>query len=141
MLSLDLIGRKHPSSIKCTGIRNFYLEWLKLFGSDNEEHHWENIIGDSDEFKENMFKNSEINEDMFSECRKSFKEYRDKFVAHLDSEEVMQIPQLDIAITAAKFYYGYVASELGKDNLGRLPEDIDSYYKQCFEDSEEYFAK
>ena len=40
---------------------------------------------DSDSFKMDMLASCGITEDELKNCRKSFKKYRDKFIAHLDS--------------------------------------------------------
>jgi hypothetical protein len=77
----------------------------------------------------------------FKSCRESFKTYRDKFIAHLDSEETMHIPELDIAIALAKYYYTYVAKELGASGLRNLPNHIEHYYQECFHTSEAHFGR
>jgi len=117
------------------------LEWLKLFGDHNDKHHWKKIAEDHDDFKEKMFECCSITEDDLKTCRESFKVYRDKFLAHLDSEETMQIPKLDLALSVVNFYYSCVAKELGTSGLRNLPKDIELYYEKCFSDSETYFGK
>ncbi len=117
------------------------LEWLKLFGDHNDKHHWKKVTEEPDSFKEEMLKHEAITEDDLISCRKSFKTYRDKFLAHLDSEEKMQIPELDIALSVVKYYYSYVAKELGASGLLNLPQDLEAYYQKCFSDSEAYFGK
>ena len=58
--------------------------------------------------------------------------YRDKFLAHLDSEEVMNIPSLDVAKRAVWFYHGYVvAHEADPEDLANLPLSLDAGYKQA----------
>jgi len=117
------------------------LEWLKLFGDHNDKHHWKKVTEDPDLFKDGMLKHCAISEDDLVSCRKSFKTYRDKFLAHLDSEEIMQIPKLDIALEVTKYYYNYVAKELGISELRNLPQELESYYQQCFSDSGTYFGE
>jgi len=117
------------------------LEWLKLFGDHNDKHHWKKVVENPDDFKSGMFESCSITEDDLVECRESFKTYRDKFVAHLDSEETMQIPVIDLALKVVKYYYECVSNELGISNLGRLPKSIESYYQDCFCNAGEYFEK
>ncbi len=58
--------------------------------------------------------------------------YRDKFLAHLDSDEVMNIPSLEIAKNAVRFYHTYIVQhEAQGDDLVGLPTDLDSGYAQC----------
>ena len=117
------------------------LEWLKLFGDHNDKHHWKKVVDDQDAFKRDMLANCGISEGELKSCRESFKEYRDKFIAHLDSEETMHIPELDVSLKVAKYYYTCVANELGASGLGNLPGDIEHYYKKYFQESEAHFGK
>ncbi len=117
------------------------LEWLKLFGDHNDKHHWKKVVDDRASFKSGMLVNCEITENELKNCRKSFKEYRDKFIAHLDSEETMHIPKLDKSLAVAKYYYNYAAKELGESRLRNLPDDIDRYYQEYFHASETHFGK
>lgn len=118
----------------------YVLEWLKLFGDHNDKHHWKKVTEDSEVFKEKMLKHCSITEDDLKSCRESFKTYRDKFLAHLDSEDVMQIPKLDSALCVVNYYYSYVIDELDVYGLRGLPHDLELYYKNCFTDSVAYFG-
>ena len=116
------------------------LEWLKLFGDHNDKHHWKKIINEHDKFKKEMLEDAAITEEELLNCRERFKAYRDKFLAHLDSDEIMKIPEFDIALTVVKFYYNKIAIELGDSGLRNFPADIEIYYQKCFSESEEYFG-
>jgi hypothetical protein len=60
------------------------------------------------------------------------RQYRDKFLAHLDSDEVMNIPALDIAKRAVWFYHAYVVQhEAQPGDLAGLPVKLDAGYSQC----------
>jgi len=115
------------------------LEWAKLFGGFNDEHHWNKVVEDTDSFKNKMFEESGITEDQFKESWSSIKVYRDKFVAHLDSEKIMNIPVLDIPIAVTKYYYNFALNELEAKDIKNLPIDIESYYTHCLGASEEYY--
>jgi len=117
------------------------LEWLKLFGGHNDKHHWKKIVSNKEEFKSQFLTACEITDNKFEEYQDELKKYRDKFVAHLDGEEKMNIPQLDISITAVKHYYKYILNELGDLNLGNLPKNLDDYYKICFDESIKFFGE
>jgi hypothetical protein len=117
------------------------LEWLKLFGDHNDKHHWKKVVNDKESFKEQMLDSCAITEDDLVHSRESFKSYRDKFIAHLDSEEIMQIPVLDTPLALVKYYYTYVTDELGEARLRNLPSDIEHYYQTCFQASEAHFGK
>lgn len=136
---------KAPNDFWLTVQNNFIdisvLEWLKLFGDHNDKHHWKKVVDDRDAFKRDMLVSCGITESQFKSCRESFKAYRDKFVAHLDSEETMHIPELDIALEVTKYYYTTVANQLGASGLKNLPSNIEHYYNKCFQESEEHFGK
>ena len=117
------------------------LEWLKLFGDHKDKHHWRKIVEDKDSFKQEMLAKCEISESELAHTRDLLKEYRDKFIAHLDSEEMMCIPVLDIPIKVMKFYYEYIAHELVETGLGDLPIDIELYYQSCFRAAKMRFGK
>lgn len=117
------------------------LEWLKLFGDHNDKHHWRKVVTDTDAFRKAMLKACSMDKSDLVDLRDSIKTYRDKFIAHLDSEETMYIPELDRALALVKYYYGYITDELGIKGLGNLPDDIEAYYQNCFTDSENSFGK
>lgn len=117
------------------------LEWLKLFGDHKDKHHWKKVVEDKEAFKQEMLSSCAITEEDLAQSRESFKAYRDKFVAHLDSEETMHVPVLGTPLALVKYYYKYVANELGEAGLRNLPSDIEHYYQECFQASEAHFGK
>jgi hypothetical protein len=117
------------------------LEWLKLFGDHNDKHHWKKVVEDKDLFRQEMFVKCKITESEFAQARKSLKDYRDKFIAHLDSEEIMHIPVLDVPLKLVKYYYEYIANELGEAGLRDLPDDVEDYYQKCFRAAAVQFGK
>lgn len=115
------------------------LEWMKLFGSYKDKHHWTKVIHDSEAFKINMLDYCHIGDDEFNKDRENIKKYRDKFVGHLDSEKVMNIPRLHNALNAVKYYYKCVYVELPFDSRFHLPSDLEEYYDNCLFDSKSVF--
>ena len=117
------------------------LEWIKLFGNHKDKHHWKKIVKEDclSKFKSDMLKDCKLTNDKFSQLRDIIKNYRDSFVAHLDSDENMNIPHLAEALKLTQYYYMYVLGILGKDERVGLPENIESYYINCFKESAHYF--
>ncbi|STX48592.1 Uncharacterised protein [Legionella hackeliae] len=70
------------------------MEWLKLFGNHNDKHHWKKIIHNSESFKNAMLNHCNVTPEEFEMYHKEMKSYRDQFIAHLDSELTMRIPNL-----------------------------------------------
>ena len=73
------------------------LEWAKLLGDRRGDHHWMQIVSDPTKFEKELLKYLKMNAAEFETYRDQVREYRDKFLAHLDSLKVMTPPRLDIA--------------------------------------------
>ncbi len=116
------------------------LEWTKLFGNSREAHHWKKVVADYDSFKNDMIKSCDLTDDDFSDCHKMIKEYRNKFVAHLDSDKVMKIPMFNNALKLTQYYYDYVLTELPTVDREGFPLNIVRYYEECFKESTKYFG-
>jgi hypothetical protein len=55
---------------------------------------------------------------------------RDKFVAHLDLDEVANIPKMDWAYKSALYYFNKIMNEYqGKEIYAGIPTDLESYYR------------
>lgn len=62
---------------------------------------------------------------------KEMRTYRDTFIAHLDLEERMQIPVLDIALKSTIFLYDYLlAHEDEGDFFIDAPDSALAFYKR-----------
>ena len=111
------------------------LEWCKLFGDDSDKHHWKQIVGDKDRFISEMLDKLKVSQYELEECWKSFRKYRDKFFAHLDSLEKMDIPYLHIAWDAVRFYHSHIVQLCSSEDLKGLPLDVSAYYDNCLADA------
>jgi hypothetical protein len=68
--------------------------------------------------------------------------YRDKFLAHLDSDEVMNIPGLEIAKRTVWFYYSHVARHEGTaTDMAGIPSELDSGYAQWDSEAREVYGR
>ena len=81
------------------------LEWCKLLGDHKDKYHWKNIMDDPSKFKQEMFQELNIKQTDLDGIWRSIKSLRDKFVAHLDDEETMNIPQFDLALSLVIFFH------------------------------------
>lgn len=106
------------------------IEWYKLFGDYKDKHHWKNVMHHDQTFKIRMFDSLNIKQSDLDEVHASIKSYRDKFVAHLDSEEIMNIPKLENTLRMVFFYY----SEVKKicDSTVDWPESLEYFYEEHF---------
>lgn len=87
------------------------LEWCKLFADKNAKHYWARIVRTSVKFKSELLQHLGLTEGQFDAEIESILRYRNKFVAHLDSDRVMQVPKLDVIKASASFYHDYLIKE------------------------------
>lgn len=106
------------------------LEWYKLFGDYKDKHHWKKVMSHDQDFKANMFRELNIKQTDLDKVHGSIKSYRDKFVAHLDSEETMNIPRLEDAYRMVCFYYLEVKKIC--DSTVDWPGTLEDFYKEHF---------
>lgn len=107
------------------------LEWCKIFADLHGMHFWRKVISDPDGFWAGLLKELELTETQFGEYVAQMRTYRDQFVAHLDSEEVMHIPHLHTAIASSQYLYDYLLTHEEEDNCFHdAPKDAVAFYKQ-----------
>ncbi len=94
------------------------LEWYKLFADGRGQHHWRKVVSDPDSFRTGLFVALRMTEAEFEAYIARVKEYRDKFVAHLDDLEVMDIPWLRVARQSAAYLFNYL----------RAHEEVENYF-------------
>ena len=120
------------------------LDWCKIFGDEKSKHFYEKAIREQDKeaFKEEFYENLG-GKDKFEKYIKSMRIYRDKFVAHLDEDNKMNIPDLYKAKKSIKFLYGYIIDlDEKKSYLQDLPytvEILECGYDQCFQEAQEIY--
>jgi hypothetical protein len=111
------------------------LDWCKLFGDLRGQHHWHKIVHDKTAFEAALLKRLRTSPPRFDKYRVEMNHYRDKFVAHLDSELIMQIPHLMRAKWSIEFYYEYlVGQEVQVSDLAGLPKTVSEFrrgYTRC----------
>jgi hypothetical protein len=83
-----------------------------------------------------------MSQDEFGKYVAEMRDYRDKFIAHLDHDNTMQIPMLDPAHASVSFYHAYlVTHEVQAGELAGIgvdtPDKFRLGYKQCVEEATE----
>jgi hypothetical protein len=112
------------------------LGWCKLFADEHGKHYWGKIVTDPTAFKAALLVHLVLDEAGFQEKSRTIRHYRDKFLAHLDSDRTMNIPFLDMAQAAVWFYHAYVvAHEAEPGGLRGLPMDLTAGYQQSEEEA------
>ena len=115
------------------------LEWYKLFGNHKDKHHWKKVMTHDEDFKKRMFEKLKIKQTDLDKVHGSIKAYRDKFVAHLDSEETMNIPMIEEALDMVFFYY----SEVKKicDSTSDWPTSLEEFYEEHFQQAVVHYGE
>ena len=93
------------------------LEWCKVFGDKHGMHYWGKVISDPDIFYSDLLDTLNINDSQFNLYAIEMRTYRDKFVAHLDSDEIMHIPTLTIAEKSISYLYDYLRAHEDDGNF------------------------
>lgn len=106
------------------------LEWCKLFGDHKDKHHWKRVMNADSDFKLRMFESLSINQTDLDRINGGFRSYRDKFVAHLDSDEVMHIPKVSEGFDLVRFYYDEIKEEC--DDTSDWPADLNELYQSYY---------
>lgn len=84
------------------------LEWCKLFGDARGKHFWRKVVSDPAAFYSGLLHELGKTEDELKAYIDEVRDYRDTFVAHLDSEEIMHPPVLEVAKGCASYLYDYL---------------------------------
>jgi hypothetical protein len=108
------------------------LEWCKLFAEPKGKHCWSIVVSDAARFKSDLLNHLCIDDAVLEKEIKAMRQYRDKFLAHLDAERVMNVPALDVAKGTVWFYHEHVVNhERQPGDLAGLPTELDSGYSHC----------
>jgi hypothetical protein len=117
------------------------LDWCKLFADRQGEHHWRKIVEDATAFKAALLHHVGLTAADFDAYIQTMKTYRDKFVAHLDQEREMNIPDMTVAQTSLWLLHSHLVAREAKpgDLIGLPTADMQLGYDQCFSEAEEIF--
>ena len=106
------------------------LEWCKLFGEPRGKHNWAKVVTDAGVFKAGLLQRLAITDAALNSYVSEMRTYRDKFVAHLDDELQMQIPNLTIAKKSAVHLYAYLlANEDDGNTFHDAPANPNGFYR------------
>jgi len=84
------------------------LEWCKLFADPRGKHFYKKVVSDPTAFSRGLHQKLRISEQEFLAYVTEVREYRDKFVAHLDLKEVMTPPVLEVIKKSASYLYDFL---------------------------------
>ncbi len=119
------------------------LEWCKLFGSKKDKHNWSKVVRDRDQFESDMLLSLNISAAKMSDNTQKVLTYRDKFVAHLDFENIMYPPELDFCLDTVSYLFNHlINNELENEIVDKLAtEDLVWFYKHHLELGGKFYNK
>lgn len=115
------------------------LEWCKLFADWNSRHHWRRAIetfAAQTRFRAELLASLGIHLTAWESYLETVRTYRDKFVAHLDNEEVAIIPSMELALGSSVFLHSHLSRTVPPGTLESIhgpdiPRDLASYFDAC----------
>lgn len=116
------------------------LDWCKLFADKNGKHYWTNVVTDAPGLEAALLAHLDVSAEEWQRQIDVMRRYRDKFLAHLDSDYVMNIPTLDLAKNAVWFYHSWVVGKEAKaGEIDNLPNELDTGFQQSQREAERVF--
>lgn len=123
----------------------YVLEWCKLFADTKGHHYWRRIVTDATSFEAALLRRLGMDADGFQSEIDAMRVYRNKFVAHLNSLKVMDVPQLDAAQESVRFYHDHIVTrEATPEDLTGLPGTRDTLacgYKEAMAEAHSIVSK
>jgi hypothetical protein len=105
------------------------LDWCKLFADRKSKHHWKRVVSDHGAFLKGLYAALAMSEKEFRDYVRATLRYRNKFVAHLDEESIMQIPRIRVLRKSSAFLYNHLrADALHSLNLPDAPATASDHY-------------
>ena len=121
------------------------LEWCKLLGDEKDKHFWRNVVTDPVALEASLLVNLEMTESDFADLAKKMRRYRDKFVAHLNSDAKMDIPRLTAALAANSFYHEHIVTvEAAAGDLFGLADTSEKFaqgFEQCLKEAQQAYGQ
>lgn len=117
------------------------LEWCKLFADTKAKHYWKKFVRDKDQFLTVLLKELNCTEDQFTNYINEMKSYRDKFLAHLDDENIMNIPLLDKAEKSIIHLYHYLLTHEEEENCFSDAPNIEEYFYNSSSEAKAIISK
>lgn len=118
------------------------LEWCKLFGDPRGKHYFGKVVSDATAFKAGLLLSLQAADIEFDQYVAQMRNYRDKFVAHLDDLNIMQIPSLTIAKKSTVYLYDYLVTNESEGNTFHdAPATAKPFYKKCLAQGETAYRK
>ena len=97
------------------------------------------MVNEQANFYDGLLSELNITESEFVEYIDKVKDYRDKFITHLDHENMMHIPEMNTVLSSANYLFNYLRNqEKGFPLFADMPSDAGYLLLIFQEDMEKY---
>jgi hypothetical protein len=127
------------------------LEWCKLFADRDRKswskHHWRRVVNEPDRFGEDLCTTLGVPAAEFDDLIAKVKDYRDRFVAHRDEDQMAHLPMLELPKKAIAFLHEQLAREAPslqdwqRQGLLTTAEQLDQGFTQAFREAQSVYAE
>ena len=118
------------------------LEWCKLFADRRGRHYYARVIDDPPQFMTDMLAKLAMTEGEFTAYVEELKNYRDKFIAHLDELEGYVVPKIKVARESSRFLYDRLQDQEQQANtFAGAPESGSEFYDHFFDEGLHSYKK
>lgn len=116
------------------------LEWCKLFWDRGSKYHWQNIFKEPNGFKQDILKTHGLDETGLKKLCNEMKDYRNKFVAHLEEKDSTKVPCMSTPYLLVCFYYRRMQCDFQElQSIEALPKFMDRYFDTHLREAEGIF--
>ncbi|MBV8549135.1 MAG: hypothetical protein JO126_06740 [Alphaproteobacteria bacterium] len=116
------------------------LDWCTLFGNHSDKQHWKQLILDHEAFREALKKQTGITPEKWHSSWSEVTLYRNEFVAHLGSENIMHVPDMNIPQSMVEFYYQSLRTDGPAAFFQDLPDSLRDYYDFHCVEAQKYYS-
>ena len=123
------------------------LDWCKLFADHNGKHYWRRVVTEPERFKADLCMTLGVTAAEFAELIAVVKDYRDRFIAHLDDERTMRFPKLELPQKAVAFLHGRLAQQPHSHEdwqrlgLPETAEEMGRGFSRSFQEAQSVYAE
>lgn len=108
-------------------------EWCKVFADRRSKHHFARVMPEAATLLAGLTAALGMDEAAYGALIAGVREYRDKFVAHLDDQRVMNVPAMQPLLDSAIFLYDTLCTnEATVVHLTGLQPDAKEFYDKRF---------
>jgi hypothetical protein len=116
------------------------LEWCKLFTESSGKHHWQQTVSDHPAFLAALAQVTGKTEAEFTEYKDWLRRYRNRFLAHLDEDNVFRLPPMTVAVASTKLLLQWLLER--EDDCDALPPNqytAEAFYLHALQHAREVF--